>query len=125
MGFLAGKKALIVGLATERSIAWGIARAMQREGAELAFTYQNERIRERVEGLAGKIGSGIVMPLDVGIDEQIDAAFGGLKDAWGGGWRQTPGWPPEPAPGVLVGGRPRGRPGDRPTPWPRGWRSRP
>ena len=73
MGFLAGKKALIVGLATERSIAWGIARAMQREGAELAFTYQNERIRGRVEGLAGQIGSHLVMPLDVGIDEQIDA----------------------------------------------------
>lgn len=84
MGFLAGKKALIVGLATERSIAWGIARAMQREGAELAFTYQNERIRERVERLAGKIGSRIVLPLDVGMDEQLDAAFGSLKDAWDG-----------------------------------------
>jgi len=84
MGFLAGKKALIVGLATERSIAWGIARAMQREGAELAFTYQNERIRGRVEGLAEKIGSQLVMPLDVGVDEQIDAAFSALKDAWSG-----------------------------------------
>ncbi len=84
MGFLAGKKALIVGLATERSIAWGIARAMQREGAELAFTYQNERIRERVERLADKIGSRIVLPLDVGLDEQLDAAFGSLKDAWDG-----------------------------------------
>ena len=84
MGFLAGKKALIAGLASERSIAWGIARAMQREGAELAFTYQNERIRERVERLAEKIGSRLVMPLDVGVDEQIDAAFGSLRDAWGG-----------------------------------------
>ena len=84
MGFLAGKKALIVGLATERSIAWGIARAMQREGAELAFTYQNERLRERVEGLAEKIGSKLVMPLDVGVDEQIDAAFGSLAEAWDG-----------------------------------------
>jgi len=84
MGFLAGKKALIVGLATERSIAWGIARAMQREGAELAFTYQNERIRGRVEGLAGKIGSKLVMPLDVGVDEQLDTAFGTLTSAWGG-----------------------------------------
>ena len=84
MGFLAGKKALIVGLATERSIAWGIARAMQREGAELAFTYQNERIRGRVEGLAGKIGSNLVMPLDVGVDEQLDTAFGTLTSAWGG-----------------------------------------
>ena len=84
MGFLAGKKALIVGLATERSIAWGIARAMQREGADLAFTYQNERLRERVEGLAEKIGSQLVMPLDVGVDEQIDAAFGSLGAAWDG-----------------------------------------
>ena len=84
MGFLAGKKALIVGLATERSIAWGIARAMQREGAELAFTYQNERLRERVEGLAEKIGSKLVMLLDVGVDEQIDAAFGSLAKAWDG-----------------------------------------
>jgi enoyl-[acyl-carrier protein] reductase I len=82
MGFLAGKRALIVGLATDRSIAWGIARAMKREGAELAFTYQNDRIKDRVVELAGKLGSQFVMPMDVALDEQIDAAFAGLRDTW-------------------------------------------
>jgi enoyl-[acyl-carrier protein] reductase I len=84
MGFLAGKRALIVGLATDRSIAWGIARAMQREGAELAFTYQNDRIKDRVVELATQLGSEIIMPMDVAVDEQIDAAFAGLKSAWKG-----------------------------------------
>jgi enoyl-[acyl-carrier protein] reductase I len=84
MGFLAGKKALIVGLATERSIAWGIAQSMKREGAELAFTYQNERIKDRVIELATRLGSEIVMPMDVAIDEEIDAAFAGLRSAWDG-----------------------------------------
>jgi len=84
MGFLAGKKALIVGLATDRSIAWGIAQAMKREGAELAFTYQNDRIKDRVIDLANQVGSGFVMPMDVGIDEQIEAAFAGLRDTWDG-----------------------------------------
>ncbi len=84
MGFLAGKKALIVGLATERSIAWGIAQSMKREGAELAFTYQNERIKDRVIELATKLGSDIVMPMDVAIDDEIDAAFAGLRSAWDG-----------------------------------------
>ena len=84
MGFLAGKKALIVGLATDRSIAWGIAQAMKREGAELAFTYQNDRIKDRVIELANQVGSGFVMPMDVGIDEQIEAAFAGLRDTWDG-----------------------------------------
>lgn len=84
MGFLAGKKALIVGLATDRSIAWGIAQAMRREGAELAFTYQNERIQSRVTDLATEAGSKLVMPMDVSFDEQIAAAFDGLKSAWGG-----------------------------------------
>ncbi len=83
MGFLAGKKALIVGLATDRSIAWGISQAMQREGAELAFTYQNDRIKDRVVDLAGQLGSELVMPMDVAEDAQIDAAFAQLKSAWG------------------------------------------
>jgi len=83
MAFLAGKKALIVGLATDRSIAWGIAQSMKREGAELAFTYQNDRIKDRVADCATRIGSKIVMPLDVTIDEEIDAAFDGLKKEWG------------------------------------------
>ena len=83
MGFLAGKKVLIVGLATDRSIAWGIAQAMKREGAELAFTYQNDRIKERVVEAATELGSSLVMPMDVGIDTEIAAAFAKLKSGWG------------------------------------------
>ena len=83
MGFLAGKRALIVGVATERSIAWGIAQAMHREGAELAFSYPNDRMKERVEPLAHSIGSKLTMPLDVTVDGQIDAAFDLLKREWG------------------------------------------
>ena len=82
MGFLAGKKALIVGLATDRSIAYGISQAMRREGAELAFSYQNERIKDRVVEIAGELGSKLVMPMDVGIDAEIDAAFARLKAEW-------------------------------------------
>jgi len=84
MGFLAGKKALVVGLATDRSIAWGISQAMKREGAELAFTYQNDRIKDRVVELATELGSALVMPMDVGIDAEIAAAFARLREAWGG-----------------------------------------
>src|SRR5580700_4884847 len=83
MGFLAGKRALIVGVATDRSIAWGIAQAMQREGAELAFSYANDRLKERVEPLAASVGSRLTMPLDVTSDEQIDAAFAQLQREWG------------------------------------------
>jgi enoyl-[acyl-carrier protein] reductase I len=83
MGFLAGKRALIVGVATDRSIAWGIAQAMHREGAELAFTYPNDRMKERVEPLAGSLGSTLTMPLDVTVDGQIDGAFDLLKREWG------------------------------------------
>ena len=82
MGFLQGKRALIVGLASTRSIAWGIARAMQREGAELAFTYQNEKLKERVEDMAAQCGSEITMACDVASDEQIEAAFQHLDDFW-------------------------------------------
>src|SRR3970040_1143270 len=83
MGFLSGKKALIVGLATDRSIAWGISQAMKREGAVLAFSYQNDRIKDRVVELATELGSGLVMPMDVGIDGQIDEAFVRLRSEWG------------------------------------------
>jgi enoyl-[acyl-carrier protein] reductase I len=83
MGFLAGKRALIVGVATERSIAWGIAQAMHREGAELAFTYLNDKMKERVAPLAESLGSKLVLPLDVTRDEEIDAAFSRLKSEWG------------------------------------------
>ncbi len=83
MGFLAGKRALIVGVATERSIAWGIAQAMHREGAELAFTYVNDKMKERVTPLAESLGSKIILPLDVTKDEEIDATFAALKRDWG------------------------------------------
>lgn len=83
MGFLAGKRALIVGVATERSIAWGIAQAMHREGAELAFTYLNDKMKDRVTPLAESVGSKIIVPLDVQRDEEIAAAFDTLKREWG------------------------------------------
>ena len=84
MGFLAGKRALIVGLASNRSIAWGIAQAMHREGAELAFTYQNDKLQGRVEKLAGELDSDITLPLDVSSDEQIDNVFTELGKRWDG-----------------------------------------
>ncbi len=83
MGFLTGKRALIVGLATDRSIAWGIAQAMHREGAELAFSYVNDKMKERVEPLAHSLGSKLTMPLDVTVDGEIDSAFDLLKREWG------------------------------------------
>ena len=83
MGFLAGKRAFIVGVATERSIAWGIAQALHREGAELAFSYPNDRMKERVEPLAQSLGSRLTMQMDVTLDDQIDAAFDVLKREWG------------------------------------------
>ncbi|HWW20979.1 MAG TPA: enoyl-ACP reductase [Steroidobacteraceae bacterium] len=82
MGILSGKRALIVGVATERSIAWGIAQAMHTHGAQLAFTYANDTFKERVEPLAASIGSPLVMPLDVQLDEQIDSAFALLQREW-------------------------------------------
>ena len=84
MGFLQGKRALIVGLASNRSIAWGIAQAMHREGAELAFTYQNEKLEDRVAKMASELGSDIVVPCDVSSDEQIDAVFDHLDNYWDG-----------------------------------------
>jgi enoyl-[acyl-carrier protein] reductase I len=84
MGFLAGKRAVIVGLASNRSIAWGIAQAMRREGAELAFGYQNDKLKARVEGMAAELGSDFTLPLDVSEDAQIDAFFAGLAARWDG-----------------------------------------
>lgn len=84
MGFLKGKRALIVGLASNRSIAWGIAQAMHREGAELAFTYQNDKLQERVQKMAAECGSDITLPCDVGSDEQIEAVFAELGKRWDG-----------------------------------------
>lgn len=82
MGFLAGKRALIVGLASERSIAYGIASAFKREGAELAFTYQGERLKERVVDMARAFGSERAFPMDVASDAEIDAAFAALRRHW-------------------------------------------
>ena len=84
MGFMAGKKALITGVASDRSIATGIAEAFKREGAELAFTYQGERLKGRVEEFAAECGSRIVLPLDVSEDAQIEEVFTELKNQWGG-----------------------------------------
>jgi enoyl-[acyl-carrier protein] reductase I len=84
MGFLAGKRAVIVGLVSNRSIAYGIAQAMQREGAELAFSYQNEKLAERVTKMAAEFGSNLCLPLDVGSDPEIDAFFAGLAARWDG-----------------------------------------
>jgi len=84
MGFLEGKNVLIVGLASNRSIAWGIARAMHREGARLAFTYQNEKLQGRVEKFAAECDSNITLPCDVASDAQIEAVFEGLGKHWDG-----------------------------------------
>jgi enoyl-[acyl-carrier protein] reductase I len=83
MGILAGKRALIVGVATDRSIAWGIAQCMHAQGAELAFSYANDKFRERVEPLAASLGSQLLLPLDVQSDEQIDAACARVQQQWG------------------------------------------
>jgi enoyl-[acyl-carrier protein] reductase I len=83
MGILAGKRALIVGVATDRSIAWGIAEAMHAQGAELAFTYGGEKLKDRVEPLAASVGSKIVLPMDVTSDAEVDAVFAELGKTWG------------------------------------------
>lgn len=84
MGFLAGKRILIAGVASNRSIAYGIAQAMHREGAELAFTYQNEKLKGRVEKIAAEVGSSFVVPCDVGTDESIETCFKALAEHWDG-----------------------------------------
>jgi len=84
MGFLQGKRALITGVLNQRSIAWGIANAMRREGAELAFTYVNDKLKSRVEEAANTFGSDIVLPCDVGNDEQIEQLFVDLGKRWDG-----------------------------------------
>lgn len=86
MGFMAGKKALIVGVASDRSIATGIAEAFAREGAELAFTYQNDKLKGRVQKLAARLEQNpdLCFPCDVSSDEEIDSAIGGLGKHWDG-----------------------------------------
>jgi enoyl-[acyl-carrier protein] reductase I len=83
MGFLNGKRALIVGLATDRSIAWGIAQAMHREGATLAFSHI-ERMADRVIPLAKSLGSDITFTMDVASDQEIEQGFKHLKSHWDG-----------------------------------------
>jgi enoyl-[acyl-carrier protein] reductase I len=82
MGFLAGKRLLITGVLNNRSIAYGVARACHREGAELAFSYQGERFKERITEFAAEFGSKLIFDCDVGSDEQIAALFEGVKAAW-------------------------------------------
>jgi enoyl-[acyl-carrier protein] reductase I len=84
MGFLQDKKILVTGLLSNRSIAYGIAKALQREGAELAFTYQNDDLRGRVEQLAQEFGAPAVLPCDVASDEEIGALFAALGKRWRG-----------------------------------------
>ncbi|MEL6711011.1 MAG: enoyl-ACP reductase [Pseudomonadota bacterium] len=84
MGFLANKRALITGVASNRSIAYGVAAAMHREGAELAFTYQSDKLKDRVAALAKEFNSDILIPLDVSDDAQITQAFTELGAHWDG-----------------------------------------
>ena len=79
-----GKRGLIMGLANDKSIAWGIARTLSEAGAELAFTYQGDALKKRVDPLAAQLGSDIVLPCDVGDEASLDALFDGLKERWGG-----------------------------------------
>lgn len=80
---LTGKRGLIMGVANDRSIAWGIAQACAREGAELAFSYQGDAFGKRVEPLAASLGSDFLVDVDVTNDDSLDACFGALKDRWG------------------------------------------
>src|ERR1700754_4952794 len=84
MGFLHGKRALIVGIASRRSIAWGIAEAMYREGAQLALTWQNERLKDRVDEAAAEFGCNLAFECDVGIDAHIERLFTELGAHWDG-----------------------------------------
>ncbi len=80
---MAGKKGLIMGLANERSLAWGVAKALRAHGAELAFTYQGEALEKRVRPLAESLDSQLVMPCDVTDDSSMDAVFEAMKSHWG------------------------------------------
>jgi len=80
---LAGKKGLIMGVANDRSIAWGIARAAHLQGAELAFTFQGEALQKRVVPLAESVGSDLILPCDVTDTDSMDAVFDKLQESWG------------------------------------------
>ena len=82
--FMAGKRGLIMGVANDRSIAWGIAQAVRAQGAELAFTFQGEALEKRVRPLAAEAGSKIILPCDVTDESSIDAVFKTIEKEWGG-----------------------------------------
>ncbi len=82
-GLMAGKRGLVMGVANDHSIAWGIAQTLSSQGAEIAFTYQGDAQKKRLGPLASSIGSTLVMPADVESDEQLDAVFDSLKREWG------------------------------------------
>jgi enoyl-[acyl-carrier protein] reductase I len=84
VALMAGRKGLIMGVANDHSIAWGIARVLHRHGAQLAFTYQGERLEGRVRPLAQSVGARIIVPCDVEDEASMDAAFDALKREWGG-----------------------------------------
>ena len=89
MGFLQDKKILITGILSNRSIAYGVARACQREGATLAFTYVNDDLKDRVTKIAAEFGAIPILPCDVTRDGDIDALFATLKSEWGGSGRHA------------------------------------
>ncbi len=84
MGILEGKRALVIGVANDKSLAWAMAQELRAQGSEVALTYQGEVLERRVRPLAAQIGATVVGELDVSADEQIAALFGKLKDLWGG-----------------------------------------
>ncbi|MCG8593694.1 MAG: enoyl-ACP reductase FabI [Kiloniellales bacterium] len=81
---MTGKRGLVMGVANDRSIAWGIAAALSAQGAELAFTYQGEALERRVRPLADSLGSTLVLPCDVADDASIDQTFSAIEESWGG-----------------------------------------
>jgi len=83
-GLMAGKRGVIMGVANDRSIAWGIAKAVHDQGAELAFTFQGEALQKRVKPLADSVGSTLVLPCEVTDDASLDGTFEAVKQAWGG-----------------------------------------
>ncbi len=83
MGILSGKKGLILGVANDKSIAWGVTQAAQREGAELGFNYLGEALEKRVRPLAQSVGASLIEPLDVGDDAQLDDFFAKVERQWG------------------------------------------
>ncbi|MBV8454898.1 MAG: SDR family oxidoreductase, partial [Deltaproteobacteria bacterium] len=84
MGIADGKRALVIGVANDKSLAWAIAQELKAQGAEVAFTYQGEALEKRVRPLAAQLDAAVVGELDVTADEQIEAVFARLKELWGG-----------------------------------------